>query len=205
MELYDISMGIFHDMPVYKGKDEKRPALKADANFTSGTVLETRLEMNMHTGTHIDMPLHMLKGGSTVDTLDLKKVVTRCKVFDLTGAEGQVSQEHLQEKNIAEGDFILLKTKNSYLNILENEYIYLDKTGAQYLKDKGIIGVGIDSLGIERNQPGHETHTILLGAGIIIIEGLKLKDIEEGDYLLVAAPINVVGAEAAPLRALLIK
>ena len=205
MKVYDISMKIYYDMPVYKGKASKRPVIKAESDFTSGTVYETRLEMNMHTGTHIDAPMHILQSGNAIDTLELEKVVTKCKVFDFKDVEQRISREHLVEKNIVEGDFILLKTKNSYLDILEDEFIYLDRTGADYLKNKRIKGVGIDALGIERGQPEHETHKILLGAGIVILEGLRLKEIEEGEYLLVAAPINVIGAEAAPARALLIK
>lgn len=204
MKIFDISMKVSHDMPVYKGKASKRPVLKIESDFSTGAAYETRLEMNMHTGTHIDMPLHFLKNGRTIDTLELEKVVTRCKVFDFKEAEDRITQEHLQEKDIEDGDFILLKTRNSYLDILEKEFIYLDKTGADYLKGKGIIGVGIDSLGIERSQPEHETHKILLGAGIIILEGLRLKDVDEGEYILYAAPINVAGAEAAPVRAVLI-
>lgn len=205
MKIYDISMKIFYDMPVYKGKTSKRPIMKVESDFLSGTVYETKLEMNMHTGTHIDRSLHILPDGSTIDTLDLEKVVTKCKVFDFSNMNGKISREHLREKNIDEGDFVLLKTKNSYLDILEDEFIYLDKTGADYLREKRIQGVGIDALGIERSQPEHETHTLLLGADIVILEGLRLKDIEEDEYLLVAAPINVVGAEAAPVRAILIK
>ncbi len=204
MKIFDISMKVSHDMPVYKGKASKRPVLKVESDFSTGAAYETRLEMNMHTGTHIDMPLHFLKNGRTIDTLELDKVVTRCKVFDFKETEDRITQEHLQEKDIEDGDFILLKTRNSYLDILEKEFIYLDKTGADYLKGKGIIGVGIDSLGIERSQPEHETHKILLGAGIIILEGLRLKDVDEGEYILYAAPINVAGAEAAPVRAVLI-
>jgi len=205
MKVYDISMKIYHDMPVYGRKPSKRPVIKVDSDFISGTVYETRLEMNMHTGTHIDAPMHILQGGNTIDALELEKLVTKCKVFDFKDVEQRISREHLVEKNIVEGDFILLKTKNSYLDILEDEFIYLDRTGADYLKNKRIKGVGIDALGIERGQPEHETHKILLRAGIVILEGLRLKEIEEGEYLLVAAPINVIGAEAAPARALLIK
>ena len=204
MKIYDISMGVHYQMPVYKGKESKRPLLRVESDFSSGDVYETRLDMNMHTGTHLDMPLHMLEKGKTIETLDLEKVVTMCKVLDLTGVEGKISREDLQKKSIERGDFILLKTKNSYLDILEKDFIYLDGTGAEYLKDKGIKGVGIDSLGIERAQPEHETHKTLLGEGIVILEGLRLKDIEEREYLLVAAPIKVIGAEAAPVRAVLI-
>lgn len=205
MKIYDISMGIYYSMPVYKSKVSKRPILKIESDFSSGSVYETKLEMNLHTGTHLDTPLHILENGGTIDELDLQKVVTKCKVFDFKNVEGKISEEHLMEKSIAEGDFVLLKTKNSYLDILEGEYIYLDKSGAEYLRNKKVIGVGIDALGIERSQPDHCTHKALLGADIVILEGLRLKEIEEAEYLLVAAPILVVGAEAAPVRALLIK
>lgn len=205
MKIYDISMSIFYDMPVYKGRTAKRPVVKVESDFTSSAVYETKLEMNMHTGTHIDTPLHIFENGETIDKLDLHKVVTKCKVFDFKNIEEKITAEHLQAKDIEEEDFILLKTKNSYLDILENEFIYLDKSGAEYLRNKRITGVGIDALGIERSQPQHETHKALLGAGIVIIEGLRLKEVEEDDYLLVAAPLRVMGAEAAPVRALLIK
>lgn len=205
MKIYDISMGISHDMPVYKGKESKRPAVKVESDFVSGTVYETKLEMNMHTGTHIDAPLHILQQGGTIDQLDLNKVVTKCKVLDFKGVEGKISEEHLATKNISEGDFILLKTANSTLDILEAEFVYLDRSGAEYLRNKGVTGVGIDALGIERSQPGHETHKILLGSGIIILEGLRLKEVEEDEYLLIAPPVRIVGAEAAPVRALLVK
>ena len=73
------------------------------------------------------------------------------------------------------------------------------------MRDQGAIGVGIDALGIERNQPGHPTHKILLGAGIVILEGLRLKGVPEGDYFLAAPPLKLNGYEAAPVRAALIK
>jgi arylformamidase len=205
MKIYDISMKIFCEMPVYKGKESKRPIIKVASDFTSGTVYETKLEMNMHTGTHVDRSLHLLQGGSTIETLDLSKVITKCKVFDFKDVEERITKEQLSKKSIDRNDFIILKTKNSFEDILEGEFIYLDKTGAEYLRSKNIKGVGIDALGIERNQPEHETHKILLGAGIVILEGLRLKDVEEGEYLLAAAPINVVGCEAAPVRAVLIE
>ncbi|WP_069998124.1 cyclase family protein [Cellulosilyticum sp. I15G10I2] len=205
MKIYDISMKICYEMPVYKGREAKRPVMKVESDFTSSSVYESKITMNMHTGTHVDSALHMLPEGTTIDTLPLEKVITKCKVFDLQHVTGGISEEHLKEKDIVEGDFILLKTKNSYLDILENEFIFVDKTGASYLEQKKIKGVGIDSLGIERAQPEHETHKILLGADIVILEGLNLRDIEEDEYLLVAAPINVIGAEAAPARAVLIK
>jgi len=205
MKIYDISMSICKDMPVYKGKESKRPIIKVESDFNSGSVYETRLEIDLHTGTHLDAPLHMLQDGSTIEKMDLERLVRKCKVFDFQSVEDKITQEHLIGKNIVEGDFIILKTKNSVLDILEKEFIFLDKTGAEYLRNKGIVGIGIDSLGIERNQPEHETHKILLGSGIVILEGLRLRDVEEDEYFLLAVPIKIANAEAAPVRALLIK
>lgn len=204
MKIYDISMEIHHNMPVYKGRDPKRPNFSIDSDFSTGTAYETRLDLNLHTGTHLDRPLHMISGGEVLDTLKLEQVITRCKVYDFTDVDHKIRAHDLSKKDITEGDFILLKTKNSILDILEKEFIYLDKTGAEYLKDKKIKGVGIDALGIEHSQPDHESHILLLSNDIVILEGLRLKDIEEGDYFLFAAPIKIKGVEAAPVRAVLV-
>ena len=204
MKIYDISMEISYEMPVYKGRAEKRPIFKVDSDFKSGSSYETRLDMNLHTGTHLDAPLHMIEGEKNLDSFNLDKVITKCRVIDLTDAVEKISKVHLETKKIQTGDFILLKTQNSTENILEKDFIYLDETGAEYLRDKKIKGVGIDALGIERAQPGHETHKILFNAGIVIIEGLKLDEVDEGEYFLFAAPLKIKGVEASPVRAVLI-
>lgn len=205
LQIYDISMPITYSMPVYKGKESKRPIISIDSDFSTGSSYETRLELNLHTGTHLDTPLHMIPNGYTLEKLDLSKVITKCKVFDLTGVKDKIRDKDLMHLSIEQGDFILLKTRNSYEDILETDFVYLDKSGAQYLAKLNIKGVGIDSLGIERNQADHETHISLFYSDIMILEGLRLKDIEEGEYLLSAAPILIPGAEAAPVRAYLLK
>lgn len=204
-KIYDISMPITHSMPVYKGKDFKRPIISIDSDFSTGSSYETRLELNLHTGTHLDTPLHMVPNGYTLESLDLSKTITKCKVVDLTNVDEKISDKDLSSLDINKGDFILLKTQNSYEDILENNFIYLDKTGAKYLINKKIKGIGIDSLGIERNQPEHDTHIGLFTSDILILEGLRLKDVEEGEYFLSAAPLLIPGAEAAPIRAYLLK
>lgn len=205
MEILDISMILSHDMVVYKDRDEKRPDFKVVRDFKEGGSFETSMSMNMHTGSHVDAPLHMVEGGDTVDRMDLYKVVTPCRVIDFTTAEGAIKARDFENKSIETGDFIILKTKNSYIEGFDWNFVYLEKSGAEYLKNKGVKGVGIDSLGIERSQEGHETHKTLLGAGIVILEGLRLKEVEEGEYFLVAAPLKINGAEASPVRAILIK
>lgn len=205
MKIYDISMPISYSMPVYKGREHKRPRVRIDSDFTSGSVYETRLELNLHTGTHLDTPKHMIADGYTLEDLKISRVITDCKVLDLTFVKDKITDKDLMAFDIREGDFILLKTRNSFEDILEKDFIYVDRSGAKYLAGLKTKGVGIDALGIERDQADHETHISLFNADIIILEGLALRDIEEGEYLLNAAPIFIPGAEAAPVRAYLIK
>lgn len=204
MSFFDISMTIEKSMPVYKNLEENKPKIRTARDFSQDGAYESELFMNLHTGTHIDMPLHMIKGGDTSDKLDLPRLITDCRVLDLTHVTGSVTANNLQEKNINTGEFILLKTKNSYSDVFEPGYVFLDASGAAYLKDLHTAGVGIDALGIERAQPGHETHRILLGNGIIIIEGLRLADVPEGIYRMLALPLKISHVEALPARVVLL-
>ncbi|MBK5200045.1 MAG: cyclase family protein [Spirochaetaceae bacterium] len=203
-EVYDISMPITQDMPVFKGKEEKRPLITTQSTFATGSTYESVIKMNMHTGSHIDSKLHMIEGGPTVESLNIKELLTKCRVIDLSECTSSIGKKDLVDKNIQSGSFILLKTKNSTEDILEKEFIYLDRSGASYLVEKNIAGVGTDGLGIERNQSDHKTHILLMNKGIHILEGLRLANIKEGEYFLSALPILIPGVEASPIRAVLI-
>lgn len=205
MQIIDISMTISEDMPVYKNRQEKRPKITVVQDYHSASSYESRIELDMHTGTHIDAPLHMLPSGSTIDNLDIARFVTECDVIDLTGVKEKIVAEDLQGKNLKPGAFVLLKTRNSFAEHFDPEFVYLSTAGAKYLKERRIAGVGIDSLGIERAQPGHETHKLLFSNNVTIIEGLRLSGVEEGTYQMVALPMKIKGTEAAPARVVLIK
>ena len=204
-KIYDISMPIRMDMPVYKGKQEKRPVIYIESDHQTGTAYESSIRMNLHTGTHLDRPLHMIPDGETMDTLKLEELITDCVVLDLTQAREQITEKELIGKDIRSGDFVILKTRNSFEPILEDNFVYLEKSGAKYLADLRVRGVGIDALGVERAQPGHETHLALMGVGAHILEGLRLAGIPEGRYELIALPLTIDGAEAAPVKAILIE
>ena len=203
MKLIDISMEITPDMKVYKGRDAKRPLLSVDSDFSTGSSHESRIEMNLHTGTHLDAPLHMIPDGDAMEAIPLERVARGCRVLDLTRASDRITAADLAGKDIRPDDFVLLKTRNSFEDILEEDFVYLEKTGAALLLERGVSGVGIDALGIERAQPGHETHILLFSAGVLILEGLRLAQVEEGEYFLVAAPLKIRGVDGAPVRAFL--
>lgn len=200
MKMHDVTGTIFEGMAVYKDKPEKQPKMKPQ---TTGEVTETQLEMNVHTGTHIDAPRHMMMDGETFESISLDKLVGPCKVLDLTAAENGISKADLKRFDIQQDDFILLKTKNSFEENFNFDFVYLAEDGAAYLSELGIRGVGTDALGIERSQEGHPTHKTLFAGGIIIIEGLRLKEVEQGDYFMVAAPLKLTGTDASPARVLL--
>ncbi|HZG60406.1 MAG TPA: cyclase family protein [Anoxybacillus sp.] len=200
MKMYDVTAPIFEGMPVYKNKPEKQPKF---STVTNDYVTESRVDMDVHTGTHIDAPLHMVKNGETFETISLEKLVGTCKVFDITNADDKISKNDIAHLDIQENDFVLFKTKNSFDDAFNFEFIYVAEDAAQYLAEKKVRGVGIDALGVERSQPGHPTHKTLFGNNIIIIEGLRLKDVPEGQYFMVAAPLKLVGTDAAPARVLL--
>lgn len=202
MKIFDVSLPIFEGMPVYKNKPEKQPEFKTAQN---AHVTETRISMDVHTGTHVDAPLHMVPGGDTIETLPIEKLVRKAKVIDLTASTGFISAEDLADKGIQEDDFVLFKTKNSWDTEFNFEFIYVNSDAAKVLAEIGIAGVGIDALGVERAQENHPTHKQLFQNNIIIIEGLQLKEVPEGEYLMVAAPLKIRGLDASPARIVLIE
>jgi len=205
MIIHDISMTIEKEMGVYKNIEGKRPAIKFDRKIPKDSINESSICMNLHTGTHIDAPYHVDDMGATIDTIDLNKLITKCRVLDLTKIVGGITKDDLMCKNIMRGEFLLLKTKNSFTEEFEPDFIFVEKSGAEYLAEKEIIGVAIDSFGIERAQPDHETHKTLFNKGVIIIEGVRLKEIEEAEYLMCALPLKIKGVDGAPARIVLIK
>ncbi len=118
-----------------------------------------------------------------------------------------ITAEDLMPYEIRADEIILLRTTNSAVGIHDSfnkDFIYLDPSGAQFLADKKIKAVGIDYLGLEQGDPEHTTHTILMKADIVIIEGLRLFHTPAGNYFMVCLPLFVVGIDAAPARAILI-
>lgn len=207
MKIYDISMTIESDMFTYKNIKENRPDIVVTSDFSTGDFHETEIKLNSHTGTHVDAPLHMLEGGETIEYFNIQNSLTHCRVLDLTEVDNSITSGDLERFNIEKNEFIIFKTKNSetdYLRENPANFIYLEADGAKYLAQLGVKGVGIDSLGVERDQKGHPTHKALLANGIIILEGLRLKEINEGEYTLLLAPLKIEGSDGAPARVLLV-
>ncbi|GAE94417.1 metal-dependent hydrolase [Gracilibacillus boraciitolerans JCM 21714] len=204
MNFFDISMEVHSEMQVWENIEGIKPMFDRETN---GHVTSTTAHLSLHTGTHIDAPLHMINDADTFETISLKRLVRKVKVIDLENVKDGITRSDLEGHSLAKDDFILCKTKNSDYDkpSFDFNFIFLKKDGADYLAEIGIEGIGIDTLGIERSQEGNPTHRTLFQNDIIIIEGLRLKNIEPGDYFMVAAPLKLIGTEAAPARVLLFK
>lgn len=192
-------------MQTYKQNPDKSPKITVDSNHETGSAYESTITMNLHTGTHMDFPLHMIKDGDTSKTENLEPLLGEAKVFDMTHCDQFIGLEDLKGCNISKNDFVLFKTKNSYSDDFLMDFTYVNEAASQYLKDKQIRGVGTDALGIERAQKEHPTHKILLSHNIIIVEGLRLKEVKAGTYQMVFLPLKIYDVEALPLRAILIE
>jgi arylformamidase len=198
----DISLPIHPGMMVYKNKADKQPRVEALNRLSEGGSYETVLHMNVHTGTHLDFPLHMQANGGTSTGFDPASLITKVKVVDC-GDALVINEALLAKKDLQPGEFILLKTRNSLVDHFLMDFTYLDASGAAYCVKQQLKGVGIDALGIERDQPDHATHHLLMDANILILEGLRLKAIAEGTYRMIALPLSMPGLDALPVRALL--
>ncbi len=206
MKIIDISWPITENITEYK--DRTTIKLTPVKSFLQDGVNETLITLHGHTGTHVDAPLHMLPDGNPIEKIELNKLIGECQVLDLTKVETKITKQDLLKYKIKENQIILLKTKNSYLEPTEQfnyNFVYLGLSGAEYLASKNIKAIGIDYLGIERNQPNHPVHKIFLKTNVPIIEGLRLKRADEQIYEFCCLPMLIPNLDSAPARAILIK
>lgn len=203
--IIDISMTIEAGIQVWENDERKKPGITNVSNHDQGLPHESRLDMNVHTGTHVDAPLHMLAGGETIETITLEQLCGPARVVDLTHVKDHVGKSDLVPFSIRRGERILFKTSSSYSDSYDPAFPFLDAEGAAYLAEIGVALVGTDALGIERAQPEFPTHRTLMRGGGVIVEGLRLAHVEPGSYTLVIAPLKLSGIDAAPARAFLLE
>lgn len=206
MKIIDISWPITGDITGYKNR--KEVVFTILKSYEKDKVRESHIMLGSHAGTHVDAPAHMLAQGGSIDQVPLSSLIGQAAVIDLRDVEDRIEREHLEEFEIPKGVILLLQTRNSELiesAQFDGNFVYLTSDAAEYCVELGIKAIGIDYLGIERNQPNHDTHTILLKSKIPIIEGLRLGHVEPDFYFFICLPLFVIGLEAAPARAILIE
>jgi arylformamidase len=204
MEIIDISVQIRQTMPVYDGNPGVRlTRVQAIEEGASANVSE--LELGTHTGTHVDAPLHFIPEGDAVETLPLEVMVGPAHVVDATSLDGPIDADSLAGLDLPKGaERLILKTPNSELwarNDFTRDFIRLTADGARLLIGRGVRLVAIDYLSIG----DQDAHRVLLGSGVVALEGLDLRHVEPGPYQLVCLPIRLVGSDGAPARVILIR
>lgn len=205
-KIYDVTMLINEKMQVYKNREDKKPIFSVAGSKKRGdSTNETLVTFNVHTGTHVDFPRHIDNEGKTSKNFDITTLIRPVKVIDFSDIEDKITISDLQKVKIEQGDFLLFKTKNSFSEAFSFSFIYLDQDAARYLASLKISGVGIDGLGIERDQPGHPSHHALINNGIWIIEGLRLKEVPAGNFNMIALPLKLDDVDALPLTVILTK
>jgi len=209
MRIHDITLTLKPGIPNWPG--EEGPLFKPISEIARGDVANvTLLSFASHTGTHVDAPFHFLSGGRTVDALPLDSLIGKALVVEMA-EEGHISAAVLERARISQGtERILFRTRNSELwnsPQFDKGFVALTPDAAKWLVDHDIKLVGIDYLSIEpfRAPREHPTHTTLLRAGVVIVEGLDLRAIRPGEYTVVCLPLKAFGLDGAPARVVLLE
>jgi arylformamidase len=203
MKLHDVSVPIRPGMIIYEGNPGVHLE-RVDSIPEGATANVSRLDFGVHTGTHIDAPLHFIEGGPGSESIAPGALIGPAVVVDATAATGDLDEETLRQVEIPNAERVLLKTTNSRLwerDSFTRDFLRLTGSGARYVIEKGIQLIGIDFLSI--GDP--EAHRELLTSGVIPVEGLDLREVEPGPYELICLPLRLEGSDGAPARAVLIE
>ena len=210
MTIYDISLTISPNLPIWPGD----PALELELieSMDKGAHANvTRLSAAVHLGTHVDAPHHFLNDGRTVENLPLDVLTGPCYVTQLPDGIEAITAEVLDRTEISsEMKRVLFGTRNSHLwakseSTFQTDFVAITEDGAEWLVEHGVQLVGVDYLSVAPYGDSVPTHTVLLKAGVVVVEGLNLSKIVRGFYDLYCLPLKIAGSDGAPARAILIQ
>lgn len=203
--IYDISVALHNDVPSWPGVQPFQLERYAKRSGTQPANV-SRLSCDAHCATHVDAPCHFSQRPEGVDQLALETLIGLATVVEFPQLR-VIDADHLAHVfGRKTPQRLLLHTDNSALwgsKNFHHDYCALSPDGARWLVETGCALVGIDYLSIQRFGDGPETHEILLGAGIVVVEGLDLSTVPAGDYELLCLPLKLQGADGAPARVVL--
>lgn len=195
MKIYDISQEVF-GCQVYPG--DPTPKKRVISSMEKGDLYNlTAFSMCAHNGTHIDAPFHFIKDGKTVDSVSLDTFIGMAYVAEYNGIVSADDATEILEK---------AKKQNSEAakRILIKGDAEVSAEAAKVFAESNILLLGNESQTVGPENAPMEVHLILLGAGTVLLEGIRLAEVSEGVYFLNAAPLNLSGADGSPCRAILI-
>ncbi|RPI33108.1 MAG: cyclase family protein [Chloroflexota bacterium] len=208
MHTYDISLTISPELPTWPG--DPSVVLERVAKIEEGANANvSRIDMGVHTGTHVDAPYHFLQQGKSVECLSLKVLTGRAYVLDLPGVD-IITAKVLENSDLPPRTRrLLFKTRNSQYwarreNIFQTDFVGISPDGAEFLVKRGVKLVGVDYLSVAPYKKSRPTHEIFLEAGVVVVEGLDLSEISQGRYTLFCLPLKLAGSDGSPARAILV-
>jgi arylformamidase len=204
--VWDVSVPNRPDMHFYPG-DPTLEQTQIRAIKRGDAANLTHLSLGAHTGTHVDAPAHFIDGAATLEHVPLDCMVGPAQVLDLRG-RAAIDAAALADAAIT-ADILLFRTDNSERWAkpgFQKDFVYLTRDAAEILVARGVKTIGWDYLSIEQfGSQTFEVHKLLLGRGILIIEGLDLREIAPGAYQLACLPLKLEGVDGAPARAVLMR
>lgn len=210
MKIHDVSVTITPDLPVWPGD----PAIvleRVEKIAEGGNANVSRLDMGVHTGTHVDAPVHFVEGRTGVDRMPLDLLIGPAQVVRIPDGTVSIGAGEVLAAGIQPGvTRILFKTSNSeFWNHTEagfqKSFVGITRSGAEALLSLSVRLVGIDYLSIAPFKQSRPTHEALLSAEVAVIEGLDLREAEAGLYTLYCLPIKLGGSDGAPCRVILVE
>jgi arylformamidase len=210
MKIFDITVALHNGIPSWPGG----PGFKLTqvSDMDKGAMCNgSQIACDVHIGTHVDAPWHFVKGAETIEQLDLNKLIGPCLVAKVSDSEARVTAKVLENLDLPAGvKRLLLKTRNSSKRALENshfdqDFVALTEDASQWLVNRGIELIGIDYLSIQLFGDKARTHNILLEAKMVIVEGVNLVNVPQGEYELICLPMKLAGSDGAPARVILRK
>jgi arylformamidase len=204
-KLYDVTVPLSADVPTFPG--DPRFQMEFSHRIADGEPYNVaKVTLGVHSGTHVDAPYHFLADGATVDQLPLELLIGRARVVDMTALD-RIERADVERADLRDDIRVLFKTRMSgqlRQPVFQEDFVYLTPDAATYLVQVGIKLVGIDYLSIEKfGSKDFGAHHALLGAGVVIIEGLDLSEVEAGEYDLTCLPLRIAGADGSPARVVL--
>ena len=196
MKIYDISQEVFGCV-VFPG--DPKPERTKLAQMAEGSPYNlTAFGMCAHNGTHVDAPSHFIADGKNIDEVPLKNFVGPAYVAEhegaLTADDAIAVLERAREADSKAVKRILIKGK-----------VVVTEEAAAVFAEAGILLYGNESQTVGPEDGPMAVHQKMLGAEIVLLEGIRLTEVHEGVYFLNAAPINLGGTEGAPCRAILME
>jgi arylformamidase len=204
-KIIDVTIPLSPQMPVYPG--DPRFAIETTQRIEAGEPCNlSRLALSAHAGTHVDAPYHLLADGASVDQLPLEILMGKARVVQVAAAHS-IDRSDLEPLDLRDDIRLLIRTRNSGMlrqPDFQSDFVFLRPDAASYLAQAGIKLVGFDYLSIDPYPSSdHPAHHALLEAGVVVVEGLDLSEVEPGEYDMVCLPLRIEGGDGAPARVVL--